>query len=119
LKENFVEEDRDVHRARLGHAVVARPVHGLVPLPYVAFEGRLGVELELVDIKALAVQLLQRRDQAGVVNQSRNTSLNLCAAKACAPRFSRAKLPRVRAAGSLARCALARFVVGEAVGKNR
>src|SRR3954470_1560305 len=59
-RQHLVEEDRDVHRARLRHAVVARPgAVVLVPLPDVAFERRLGVDLELVNIDAFAEQLLQ------------------------------------------------------------
>src|ERR1700724_581737 len=64
----LVEKDRDVHGARLGHAVVAGPgAVVLVPLPDVALERRLGVDLELVDVDALAEQLHERLDQARMV----------------------------------------------------
>src|SRR4029079_3550252 len=67
---HLVEEHRDVHRARLRHAVVARPgAVVLVPLPDVALERGLGVELELVDLAALAEILLQRPDQARMADQ--------------------------------------------------
>src|SRR6185436_5875950 len=61
---HFVEEYSNVHCARLGHAVVARPgAVILMPLPDVAFEGGLGVELELMDVNVLAEILPQRFDQ--------------------------------------------------------
>ena len=48
---HLIQEDRDVHRARLGHEVVARPgTVVLVPLPHVAVEGLLAVDLELVHV---------------------------------------------------------------------
>jgi hypothetical protein len=60
----------DVHGARFRHAVVARPgAVILVPLPDVALEGGLGVELELVDVDVLAEQLPQRFDQSGMARQ--------------------------------------------------
>ena len=66
-RHDLVEEHRDVHRARLGHAVVARPgAVILVPLPDLAVERRLGVDLELVHVDRLAEQLLDRLDQARV-----------------------------------------------------
>ena len=40
-----------------------------MPLPNVAFERGLGVELELVDVDLLAEQLPQRFDQSGVSRQ--------------------------------------------------
>ena len=44
-RHHLVQEYRDVHCARLGHAVVARPgAVILMPLPDVALEGGLGVE---------------------------------------------------------------------------
>ena len=66
-RHHLVEEHRDVHGARLRHAVVARPgAVVLVPLPDVALERGLGVELELVDVDVLAEILLQRADQPRV-----------------------------------------------------
>ncbi len=66
-RHHLVEEDRDVHRPRLGHAVVARPgAVVLVPLPELAVERRLGVDLELVHVDRLAEQLLERLDQARI-----------------------------------------------------
>ena len=54
----------------LRHAVVALPgAVILVPLPDVALEGGLGVELELVDVDLLAEQLPQRLDQARMARQ--------------------------------------------------
>src|SRR5205823_5887019 len=41
----------------------------LMPLPHVALERRLGVDLELVDVDALAEQLLKRIDQARMVGE--------------------------------------------------
>src|SRR5262249_46755537 len=53
-----------------GHAVVASPrAVILVPLPDVALECRLGVELELMDVNILAEILLQRFEQARVLHQ--------------------------------------------------
>ena len=64
-RQHLVQEDRDVHCPRLRHAVVARPgAVILVPLPHVAFERRLGVDLELVDVDAFAEHLPQRLHQA-------------------------------------------------------
>ena len=61
---HLVEEYGDVHRPRFGHAVVACPgAVILVPLPDIALEGRLGVDLELVNVDALAEILLQRLDE--------------------------------------------------------
>ena len=64
-RHHLVEEDRDVHRARLRHAVVALPgAVVLVPLPDVAGEGRFGVDLVLVHVDLLAEDLLHRIDHA-------------------------------------------------------
>src|SRR4051812_16142073 len=66
-RHHLVEEDRDVHGARLRHAVVALPgAVVLVPLPDVAGEGRFGVDLVLVHVDLLAEQLLDRIDHARV-----------------------------------------------------
>ena len=63
-RHDLVEEHRDVHRPRLRHAVVARPgAVILVPLPDIAVEGRLGVDLVLVHVELFAEQLLDRLDQ--------------------------------------------------------
>src|SRR5262249_27020467 len=67
-RQRLVEEDRDIHGARLRHAVVTRPgAVVLVPLPDVTLERRFGVDLELVDVDAFAEQLLQRLDKTRVV----------------------------------------------------
>ena len=64
-RHHLVEEDRDVHRARLRHAVVALPgAVILVPLPDVAGEGGFGVDLELVHVEFFAEDLLDRLDHA-------------------------------------------------------
>ena len=64
-RHHLVEEDRDVHRARLRHAVVALPgAVILVPLPDVAGEGGFGVDLVLVHVDLLAEDLLDRIDHA-------------------------------------------------------
>ena len=66
-RQDLVQEHRDVHRARLRHAVVARPgAVILMPLPHVAFESGLGIELELVDVDVLAEDLPHRLDQPRV-----------------------------------------------------
>src|SRR3954451_16756515 len=68
--EDLVKEYRDVHRTRFRHAVVARPgAVILVPLPHVALERRFGVELELMDVEALAEHLLERPDQSGMMGK--------------------------------------------------
>ena len=52
------------------HAVVARPgAVILMPLPHVALERGLGVDLELVDVDAFVEQLPQRIDQPRMVRQ--------------------------------------------------
>src|SRR5216683_1759147 len=54
-RHDLVEKHRDVHRPRLRHAVVARPdAVILVPLPDVAVEGGLGVELVLMHVELFA-----------------------------------------------------------------
>ena len=69
-RHHLVEKHRDIHGARPRHAVVARPGPVvLMPLPDVAFEGGLGVELELMDVDVLAEILLQRLDQPRVPRQ--------------------------------------------------
>ncbi len=61
---DVVEEHRDVHRPRLGHVVVARPgAVVLVPLPDVAVERGLGVDLVLVHVDRPAEDLHHRLDQ--------------------------------------------------------
>jgi hypothetical protein len=66
------EEDRDVHRARLGHQVVVHPgAVVLVPLPDVAVEGGLAVDLELVHVQLLAEELHHRLDHARVAREPR------------------------------------------------
>src|SRR5262249_10762000 len=53
--------------SRSRHAVVALPgAIVLVPLPQLAVEGGLRVDLELVHVDVLAEELLQRLDQAWV-----------------------------------------------------
>src|SRR4029434_6384665 len=65
------EEDRDVHGARLGHAVVALPgAVVLMPLPDLTIEGRLGVDFELMHVDRFAEELLERLDEAGVAAES-------------------------------------------------
>src|SRR6516162_5155428 len=64
-RHDLVEEDRDVHRARLGHAVVALPgAVILVPLPNIAGERRLCVDLELMHVDFFTEELLDRLDHA-------------------------------------------------------
>ena len=63
-RHHLVHEHRDVHRPRLGHAVIARPgAVILMPLPDIAFEGRFGVDLVLVHVELFAKDLLDRLDQ--------------------------------------------------------
>src|SRR2546425_8579601 len=67
---DLVQEDRHVHGARLRHLVVVDPgAVILVPLPDVAVEGRLAVDLELVHVHVLAEQLPDRLDHAGVARE--------------------------------------------------
>ena len=67
---HLVEEDRDVHRPRLGHLVVGAPgAVVLVPLPDVAVERRLAVDLELVHVDVLAEELLDRLDHARMAGE--------------------------------------------------
>src|SRR6202035_4928600 len=64
-RHHLVEEDRDVHGARLWHAIVTLPgAVILMPLPDVAGEGRFGVDLVLVHVDLLAIDLLHRIDHA-------------------------------------------------------
>jgi hypothetical protein len=57
-----------------------------VPLPDVALEGGLGVELELVDVDVLAEILLQRPTSRGWLTSRRNTSLKVWAGEGGARR---------------------------------
>ena len=67
-RHDLVHEHGDVHRPRLRHAVVARPgAVILVPLPDIALEGGLGVDLVLVHVELFAEHLLDRTDQAGMI----------------------------------------------------
>ena len=67
---HLVDEHREVHGARLGHVVVGLPgAVVLVPLPDVAVEGGLSVDLELVDVGAVAQELLGRLDEARMMDQ--------------------------------------------------
>ena len=69
---DLVEEDGDVHRAGLGHAVVTSPsAVVLVPLPDIAGELGLRVDLELVHVDLFAEHLLQRFDEPGVAAEDR------------------------------------------------
>ena len=69
---HLVEEDRDVHGARLGHVVVVHPgAVVLVPLPDVAVEGGLAVDLELVHVDVFAEELHDRLDHARMARQRR------------------------------------------------
>ena len=62
---DLVEEDRHVHGARLGHEVIVLPrAVVLVPLPHIAVEGHLPVDLELVHVHGLAEDLDHRLDHA-------------------------------------------------------
>ena len=67
-RHDLVHEHGDVHRPRLRHAVVARPgAVILVPLPDIALERRLGVDLVLVHVELFAEHLLDRTDQARMI----------------------------------------------------
>ena len=69
---HLVQEDRHVHRPRLGHLVVVEPgAEVLVPLPHVAVEGHLAVDLELVHVDRLAEDLHHRLDHPRVARQPR------------------------------------------------
>ena len=69
-RHHLIQEDRDVHGARLRHPVIAPPgAVVLVPLPDIAGEGRLRVDLVLVHVQLLAEQLLDRLDHARVAAQ--------------------------------------------------
>ena len=90
---HLVEEHGDVHGPRLGHVVVALPgAVVLVPLPDLAVEGRLGVDLELVHVDRPAEQLVDRPDQPGMARRGAGTArTSVWAAKAVrgAPELSR------------------------------
>src|SRR3546814_19175345 len=62
---HVLEEKRDVHRPRLRHQIVARPgAVVLMPLPDVAVEGRLGVDLVLMHVDGAVEYLHDGVDQA-------------------------------------------------------
>src|SRR5215472_138483 len=63
-RHHLVHEHRNVHCARLRHAVIARPgAVILVPLPDIALERGFGVDLELMHVESLAKHLLDGADQ--------------------------------------------------------
>src|SRR3546814_4313493 len=63
------EEDRDVHDARLWHAIVARPgAVILAPLSDITVEGGLRVALVLLLVELLANHLLDRPEQSRVTD---------------------------------------------------
>src|SRR2546427_779833 len=69
---HLVQEDRHVHRPRLGHLVVVEPrAEVLVPLPHVAVEGHLAVDLELVHVDRLAEDLGDRLDHPRMAREPR------------------------------------------------
>ena len=69
---HVVEKNRDVHCALGGHQIVVAPgAVVLVPLPDVAFERRLAVDLELVHVDRFAEQLLHRLDHAWMAREPR------------------------------------------------
>src|SRR5690349_15436856 len=71
VREYFVQKHRDVHRARFRHAIVLMPGGKvLMPLPDLAGEGCLGIDLELMNVDRFAEQLLERADQARVARQN-------------------------------------------------
>src|SRR5215472_6188898 len=58
---DLVQKDRHVHRPRLGHVVVALPGSVvLVPLPHVAIERHLAVDLELMHVHRFTEELHDR-----------------------------------------------------------
>ena len=68
---HLVQEHRDVHRARLRHLVVAVPgAEVLVPLPDLAVESRLGVDLVLVHVHRSVHELHHRFDEAGMTAEA-------------------------------------------------
>ena len=67
---HFVQKDGDVHGARFRHLVVRAPgAVVLVPLPDVAIEGRLAVDLELMHVHVFAVDLLHRLHHARMARE--------------------------------------------------
>src|SRR5215469_12645668 len=67
-RHHLVHKHCDIHCARLWHAVIARPgAVILMPLPDVALERRLGVDLELMHVEFLAEHLLDRPDQPRMI----------------------------------------------------
>src|SRR4029079_19214579 len=69
---HLVEEDGDVHCARLRHLVVALAVAVVLrPRPDVAVESHLAVDLELVHVDLLAEELLDRPHHARMAREAR------------------------------------------------
>src|SRR5437016_12164328 len=69
---DLVEENRDVHRASLGHQIVVLPgAVVLVPLPDVAVESHFAVDLELVHVQLFAEKLHDRLDHARMARELR------------------------------------------------
>ena len=66
----FVQKDRYVHRARFGHLIVVQPrTVVLVPLPHVAVESHLAVDLELMHVHRFAEELDDRIDHARMARE--------------------------------------------------
>jgi hypothetical protein len=69
-----IEKHGDIHFPRLGHAVVTRPsALILMPLPHIAFGGRLGLELELMNIDIFAEPLRSGSTRRGCRASRLNT----------------------------------------------
>jgi len=69
---DLIKKNRDVHRSRLGHGVIAMPcAEVLMPLPDIAIEGLLAVDLELMHVDRLAKNLLHRLHHAGMTGELR------------------------------------------------
>src|SRR5471032_421851 len=67
---HLVDEHREVHGPRLGHVIIGFPgAIVLMPLPDVAVERGLSVDLELMDVGLVLEELLGRLDEAGTVDQ--------------------------------------------------
>src|SRR5262249_31989533 len=67
---DFIQKDGHVHGARLRHEVVSLPgAIVLMPLPEVALEGHLTVDLELMHVHGLAKDLHHRRDHTRMAGE--------------------------------------------------
>ena len=95
---HLIEEQRDVHGARLGHLVVPRPgAVILMPLPDIPVEGGFAVDLVLMHVDRAVEQLHHRADQTRMLPQPAISLVVVMGGKSGAHRIAAGLAPDFRA----------------------